>query len=147
MPNSYPAQEAVHTHYNDGVNQHDSSEGPYAQGQGHESSCVVAAARTMIVNGDPLSPEDTISRADSASRKKAMYDEYEALMVNNTWTVTELPKGRKTIKCKWVYKTKRDASGNVGRHKAHVVVKGAFLQGELEVELLMEQPPCFEKTN
>ncbi|KXJ71784.1 hypothetical protein RP20_CCG019713 [Aedes albopictus] len=117
-----------------------------------------------------------------------MKEEYDALINNNTWTLTELPKGRSAIKCKWVYKTKHDASGKMDRYKARLVIKGysqrkgvdydetyspvvrhsslrylfamaakynlqvdqmdaitAFLQGDIEEEIYMEQPPCFVK--
>lgn len=45
-------------------------------------------------------------------------------MDNNTWTLTNLPEGRKAIKCKWVFKTKHDAAGNIDRYKARLVIKG-----------------------
>lgn len=54
----------------------------------------------------------------------AMQDEYNSLIENNTWTLCELPKGRKAIKNKWVFKTKRDADGIISRYKARLVVKG-----------------------
>lgn len=54
----------------------------------------------------------------------AMQDEYNSLIENHTWTLCELPKGRKAIKNKWVYKTKRDSDGNISRYKARLVGKG-----------------------
>ncbi|GJW45516.1 ribonuclease H-like domain-containing protein [Tanacetum coccineum] len=42
---------------------------------------------------------------------EAMNDEIVALYKNNTWTITDLPKGRKAIGCKWTYKIKYKASG------------------------------------
>ena len=41
----------------------------------------------------------------------------------------EIPKGAKTVGCKWVYKTKHDSRGNVERYKARLVAKG-FTQRE-----------------
>lgn len=55
--------------------------------------------------------------------KCAMQEEWDALVDDNTWTFTPLPKGRRTIKCKWVYKTKCDAAGNPHRYNARLVVK------------------------
>jgi len=43
---------------------------------------------------------------------------------NNIWGLVELPKGKKPIGCKWVFKTKWDSKGNVERYKAHLVIKG-----------------------
>jgi len=53
-----------------------------------------------------------------------MQDELQALAANNTWQLTPLPSGKKTIGCKWVYKIKYHYDGTVERHKARVVAKG-----------------------
>jgi len=53
-----------------------------------------------------------------------MQDELQALAANNTWQLTPLPPGKKTIGCKWVYKIKYHFDGTVERHKARVVAKG-----------------------
>ncbi|KAJ0565941.1 putative RNA-directed DNA polymerase [Helianthus annuus] len=54
----------------------------------------------------------------------AMNSEMEALYRNNTWILVDLPKGRKPIGCKWVYKVKYKANGEVERYKARLVAKG-----------------------
>ena len=48
---------------------------------------------------------------------------------NDVWDLVELPKGAKPIGCKWIFKTKRDAKGNIERYKARLVAKG-FTQKE-----------------
>lgn len=53
-----------------------------------------------------------------------MKDEYEALILNGTWELCDLPEGRSAIKCKWVYKTKLDVNGDIDRYKARLVIKG-----------------------
>ncbi|KAJ0454407.1 putative RNA-directed DNA polymerase [Helianthus annuus] len=55
---------------------------------------------------------------------EAMNCEMEALNRNNTWVVVDLPKGRKPIGCKWVYKIKYKANGEIERYKARLVAKG-----------------------
>ena len=47
----------------------------------------------------------------------AMDEEYRSLMVNYTWDLVPLPKGRKLVRCKWVYKTKYPLDGSVERLK------------------------------
>jgi hypothetical protein len=53
-----------------------------------------------------------------------MNEEYRSLMANDTWDLVPLPKGRKLVRCKWVYITKCASDGSVERHKARLVAKG-----------------------
>ncbi|KAH9801106.1 hypothetical protein KPL71_000900 [Citrus sinensis] len=54
----------------------------------------------------------------------AMQEEIEALHKNKTWELVPLPRGRKAIGNKWVYKVKRDGNDQVERYRARLVVKG-----------------------
>jgi hypothetical protein len=54
----------------------------------------------------------------------AMNEEYRSLMENDTWDLVPLPKGRKLVRCKWVYQTKYASDGSIERHKARLVAKG-----------------------
>ncbi|GKE14553.1 ribonuclease H-like domain-containing protein [Tanacetum coccineum] len=65
----------------------------------------------------------------SNEKYEAMNNEIEAINRNNTWYVCDLPYGRKAIGCKWIYKIKYKASGEVERYKARLVAKG-FSQRE-----------------
>ena len=49
-----------------------------------------------------------------------------SLMANDTWDLVPLPKGRKFVRCKWVYRTKYASGGNVERLKARLFSKGFF---------------------
>jgi hypothetical protein len=53
-----------------------------------------------------------------------MNEEYHSLITNDTWDLVPLPKGRKLVKCKWVYRTKYASDGSVERHKTWLVAKG-----------------------
>jgi hypothetical protein len=53
-----------------------------------------------------------------------MNEKYHSLMANDTWDLGPLLKGRKLVKCKWVYETKYASDGSVERHKAQLVSKG-----------------------
>ncbi|KAA0066752.1 Retrovirus-related Pol polyprotein from transposon TNT 1-94 [Cucumis melo var. makuwa] len=48
--------------------------------------------------------------------QRAMDEEIEAIERNNTWELTDLPKGHKTIGVKWVYKTKLKENGKVNKY-------------------------------
>lgn len=53
-----------------------------------------------------------------------MNKEIESIEKNSTWRLTELPVGHKVIGLKWIYKIKKDASGNTVKYKARLVTKG-----------------------
>jgi hypothetical protein len=55
---------------------------------------------------------------------KAMEDEMKSMSTNKVWDLENIPKGAKTVGCKWIYKTKHDSQGNVERFKARLVAKG-----------------------
>jgi len=53
-----------------------------------------------------------------------MNEEIEAIKRNNTWDLTDLPKGAQPIGVKWVYMKKTNADGEVDRYKARLTMKG-----------------------
>lgn len=119
---------------------------------------------------------------------KAMESELQALKDHHTWTLVDLPKEKKAIGLKWVYKVKVSMDGKIQKYKARIVAKGyaqeygvdyeetfspvarfetirvilslaaqkgwkisqfdvksAFLNGPLQEEVFVMQPPGFER--
>ena len=58
-----------------------------------------------------------------------MDEEFESLTKNRVWELVKAPTNARVIDCKWTYKLKRHANGNVQRHKARLVARG-FQQRE-----------------
>ncbi|KAL8090283.1 hypothetical protein AgCh_039668 [Apium graveolens] len=69
-------------------------------------------------------PKNYTEAAKEYNWRHAMESEMNSIEKNNTWKLTELPFDRKVIGLKWIYKLKRDASGNIVKYKARLVAKG-----------------------
>lgn len=150
--------------------------------------CLSNESAMSVLDCDPQSTEEALKSELAQQWRDAMDVEYESLLENDTWILTDLPKGKRAIPCKWVYKTKRNENGEIVKYKARLVIKGykqrkdidyqevfapvvrytslrclvataakydlkihqmdaisAFLQGDVEEELYMTQPPLYEK--
>ena len=60
---------------------------------------------------------------DKQSWMKAMQEEMNSLQKKKTYELVELPKGKKALRNKWVFKLKKDSEKLV-KYKARLVVKG-----------------------
>ena len=58
-----------------------------------------------------------------------MQSEYDVVMKNHTWKIVDCPHNVKPIGCKWVYRIKYKANGDIDKYKARLVAKG-FAQKE-----------------
>ncbi|KAG8485343.1 hypothetical protein CXB51_021504 [Gossypium anomalum] len=144
-------------------------------------------AEDIDANQEPSNYSEAISCEDSEKWMFAMQEEMESLHKNKTWDLVKLPKGKKTVRCKWVFKKKEGTPGvEEPKYKARLVAKGysqvpgvdftdvfspvvkhssirvllgivamhdleleqldvktAFLHGELEEDIYMQQPEGF----
>ncbi|XP_071679843.1 uncharacterized protein [Lolium perenne] len=76
----------------------------------------------LATSGEPGNLDDALK---NENWKRAMDEEYEALMVNKTWhLVPPNHAGKNIIDCKWVYKIKHKADGSIDKYKARLVAKG-----------------------
>uniref|UniRef100_A0A2N9H307 Uncharacterized protein n=1 Tax=Fagus sylvatica TaxID=28930 RepID=A0A2N9H307_FAGSY len=59
---------------------------------------------------------------------KAMNNEFDALLQNQTWTLVHPHQNQNIVGCKWVFRIKRLADGSIERYKARLVAKGFHQQ-------------------
>eukprot|EP00253_Pinus_taeda_P013878 PITA_13878 len=87
----------------------------------------------LTANDDePLCHQRAVEGSKSEKWKEAMMDEMIALVKNGTWDLVELPKDRKIVGCKWVYKLKTGVDDTEDRYKARLVVKGFSQKAGIE---------------
>lgn len=72
-----------------------------------------------------------------------MSDEYDALVRQNTWNLTPLPRDKNVISCKWVYRIKRHPDGSIARYKTYLVAKGYHQEEGVDFDGNL-QPDCKE---
>ena len=56
--------------------------------------------------------------------RRAMSEEYDALVRNGTWELVPPESSHNIVGCKWIFRTKRNSEGSIDRYKARLVAKG-----------------------
>ncbi|PHU17702.1 hypothetical protein BC332_13397 [Capsicum chinense] len=91
-----------------------------------------------------------MSSSDSSFWKEAVNSEIDSILNNHTWELVDLSPGNKPLGSKWIFKRKMKANAVYDLQIHQMDVKTAFLNGDLEKEIYMEQPEGFvvsEKEN
>jgi hypothetical protein len=82
-------------------------------------------AGVMEVEGtDPTTLEEARRRNDWSKWDEAVNKELTALKDAGTWSIVEKPEGVNVIGCKWVFRIKWNADGEIDKYKARLVAKG-----------------------
>nr|GEW68522.1 zinc finger, CCHC-type [Tanacetum cinerariifolium]GEX26782.1 zinc finger, CCHC-type [Tanacetum cinerariifolium] len=67
---------------------------------------------------NPKTFDEAMKSQDVAFWKEAINDEMDSIVENNTWVLTDLPPGCRSLGCKWNYKRKLNVDGTVKKFKA-----------------------------
>jgi hypothetical protein len=76
---------------------------------------------------EPVTLTEALNGDQAFEWKAAADAEFNSLMKNETWELVRLPKGRKPVSCKWVFKVKYGNDGQIDRFKGRLVARG-FVQ-------------------
>ncbi|WVY90442.1 hypothetical protein V8G54_035956 [Vigna mungo] len=74
--------------------------------------------------GEPQSFVEAMEMKDKEKCLQAMEEEMQSLKENQTYDLVELPKERRALQNKWVFKLKNEGNNPSPRYKARIVVKG-----------------------
>ena len=86
--------------------------------------CALAAETADAEALEPRMLAEAKRRPDWPQWEKAIQEELATLNAAGTWRLEEAPPGANIIGCKWVFKAKKDAAGNIARYKARLVAQG-----------------------
>ncbi|CAI7907442.1 unnamed protein product [Closterium sp. NIES-53] len=98
--------------------------------------CAFAFFSPVEMPGEPAALKEALESSDAEEWKKAMESELKSIEENGTWELVELPKGRKAITSKWLFKIKSDADGKIERYKSRLVAKGYQQKEKVEYKEL-----------
>ncbi|KAL0291283.1 UNVERIFIED_CONTAM: Copia protein [Sesamum radiatum] len=79
---------------------------------------------TSQSDNDPKTYGEAMSDIDSDKWLEAMKSEIDSMGSNQVWTLVDPTKGARPVGCKWIYKRKLGANGEVTAFKARLVAKG-----------------------
>lgn len=94
----------------------------------HEHNVFALTAVTTPQSADePRSYKEAMRSVDADKWKQGIDEELQSILENKTFKTikrADVPEGRKLVGSKLVFKLKRDATGNVVRHKVRLVAQG-----------------------
>jgi hypothetical protein len=143
-----------------------------------------------VIVKEPESFKEVLNSPEKDKWMEAIHEELNSIEENETWELTDLPPGRKSIGSKWVFTLKKDETGAIAQYKARLVAQGftqkynvdyfdvfapvarpatlrallsfagknnyvvkqydvktAFLNGKLDEEIYLRQPPGFKSND
>src|SRR5579871_2886639 len=94
---------------------------------------ISAKAAILIHEEDPQTYEEAVTHPKYKKQwEQVIQEEYQSLIDNKTWTLVPPPPDRKTVGCKWTFRYKFNANGEIKRFKARLVAKGFIQQYGLD---------------
>jgi len=100
-----------------------------ASGSSAMSSTTSSAMLANVVNDEPESVQQALSRGDASHWRVAIAEELEAIRSNGVYELVDPPVGHNVVTSKFVFRIKRRPDGEVDRYKARLVARG-FTQQE-----------------
>ncbi|KAL0455836.1 UNVERIFIED_CONTAM: Retrovirus-related Pol polyprotein from transposon RE2 [Sesamum latifolium] len=89
-----------------------------------EESSEATPQTDTVTSSAPIVPSNDIPVLRRSTRVSQQPERMDSMSSNKVWTLVDPPKGVKPIGCKWVYKCKLGADGEVTTFKARLVAKG-----------------------
>ena len=101
--------------------------GSMSEGESPDNNDVIytMVARVSKAEGfDPLTINEACARPNWPKWDEAISKELASIEAASMWDVIKCPKGMNIIRCKWVFKIKRNTVGEIDKYKAQLVAKG-----------------------
>ena len=91
----------------------------------HHSTRYSVDDYVLLIDGrEPESYKEAMGDENKIKWVDAMQDEMKSLHENHSYELVELPKGKRALKNRWVYRVKQKKHTSQPRYKARLVVKG-----------------------
>jgi hypothetical protein len=85
---------------------------------------ILVADTTATPPDASLVPSSVRSALADPHRRRAMEEEYAALLANHTWVLVPCPPGTNVVTDKWLFRHKLTSNGSLDRYKARWVLRG-----------------------
>jgi hypothetical protein len=89
-----------------------------------QTSTEEISVNVSLTESDDPPLDEALASPEASQWIMAMHEEIESLHAMDVVEESELPRGRKAIRSKWVLRQKRDENGHIAKYKARLVAKG-----------------------